>query len=443
MQHDVARKLAESARLSDALQHRLWVSSDPWVRRTLAGRPDLADDLQRQAVADDELIQYWARRQRGNRELLDTAVANASSEMSLMALCSQEALRPSHVVTLAAKATAAVGWVLLEHHDVPVRQARYLVKSYVASLAVTESAGRVFSDRVRNAPELLAAATEAVTWKQVGVLRVAVGEIRSFPELLGPIVDAMMRLAGDAHHYHPDAVPLRTVVRSVEDLLRSPHITSAQLAMLASLEILGEFSSELEARIRADVAGGLARLDCVDDRGCDIRTAKRHARILNRISRHENLYLPDAVILEALRHRAYLSTTVYTTIVTDARGMQARSVAAELARTGRISDLTELARQAGTLLLDDLDEAGEVLRLLAVEGHRDLTTRRVPAAHRGIVVQAFRPIRALLSEPEMLADVLSNLESLDPVVAEIALGLLGEWEGDLPSLVAAARHLAD
>lgn len=443
MHRDVARQLAESARLSDALQRRLWMSQDAWVKRALAARGDLAGDLQREAVAADDLIQYWARKQRENSYLLDTAVTTAHSEASLMALSSQESLTPAHVTALSLKATAAVGWVLLEHHPVPTPQARALVKSYVAGLSVTESAGRVFSDRIRDTPELLGAAADAVTWKQVGVLRVVVGEVRHFPELLGPVVDAMTRLSADARRYHPEAVPLRAVVRSVEDVLRSPHITTTQLAMLASLEMLSEFRSELEARVRSDIAGGFAELRCSETGECDVRTAKRHARILSRSSRHDNLALPDAVILEALMHRPYLRPAVYSEIISSARGPQARSVAAELARTGHITELTAFARTVGTLFLDELPEAGAVFRQLAIEGHTDLTDRRVPPEHRETVVHAFVPLRLLLAQPEMLADVLASLESLEPVVAEIALGLLGDWESDLPSLVAAAHHLAD
>jgi hypothetical protein len=58
------------------------------------------------------------------------------------------------------------------------------------------------------------------------------------------------------------------------------------------------------------------------------------------------------------------------------------------------------------------------------------------------VVAVFRPLRDLLREPGLTSLVVERIEELDVVTRDVALGLLGEWEGSLPELIDAARSLA-
>jgi hypothetical protein len=58
------------------------------------------------------------------------------------------------------------------------------------------------------------------------------------------------------------------------------------------------------------------------------------------------------------------------------------------------------------------------------------------------VVGSYRPLYNLLRESGLTTVVLEAIENLDPVSRDVALGLIGEWEGDLNELLATAASLA-
>ena len=439
--HETARRLAEAERLSPSLQRRLWRVPNLWVRRTLAARADLVDELQALAITDDELIGAWASRERDGA-LLSAAIDNAVSEASLMALIAQSDLDESQVAALARKATTMSGWHLLDHHTVPLDLAVPLVHRYIKATEQADTPGRSLTERLCREPALLAAVADVVTWKQAGFLRTIAGEVTRHPELIDPLIAALTRLDRDIRTRPREAHAVRSVSRSVEEMLRSTAISVSQLTALSNLPVLADLRSQIDARIRVDVAGSIAGLTCTPSSECARRTAKHHARILTRLGRHFTHPLPAAVAVEAALHRAHLADTVFTDIVQPLAGSVARTAAVELATAGRVQELAGMVRVLGTTILSDVPDATAVYTQLAREGDRVLTDRSVPAQFRTVVIAAYRPLQQLLGHPQILSEVLARIEALPPAVADTALGLLDGWEGDLNSLLTAACELS-
>jgi hypothetical protein len=435
-------RLAEVDSLSADLQRRLWFSEDRLVRRALVKRDDLIDELGALAVMDHGLVSSWASVPRPGGALLSTAVSNAHDDHTIMELLRQRSLEPAHAQLLASRCGPVAGWNLVGRiadlltEDV----AAQLVRNYVASMEPrTDGPGRIFDEHLGERDALWAAAAEATTLGTLPVLRAVATRSVNRPGLQGTVVAALERLDGDGPV--TDERTLRLLDGVSDSLLRCPWLPTDLVNRLCALRNLSTHSS-VQLRRHLDLAGKLGLLDCdpSDTSRCD---DEAHLSVLSALAAlpHTGL-LPPKVTLSALLHRDGLQRHELMRLLDTGRGAQSRPIAAQLEAAGRLEDLVMLVEQIGIPCVDELIDRTPVIVELARRGSRTVNDRNVTDVEAPEVVAVFRPLRDLLREPGLTSLVVERIEELDVVTRDVALGLLGEWEGSLPELIDAARSLA-
>ena len=454
----MARKFAAASSLSEALQHRLWASSDEYVRRALAKRADLAASLQPLAVTDPSLIAYWASTQRPASPLLAVAISNASDEHALMTLSSQDALSETDLRAIAARATYMVAWALLDHHQLPDDLRADLVVKYVAAADLQEAGfGRQFTERIGEDPYVWARAVAASNWNQAGLISAAVSAHGAHPAVQIEIVAALERLdealrdsslrpkkssSGTGVAFpHPIT---QTVSRAGTGLLRFASLSREVLDRLARIPSLTGIRSELESRSQLSLAEKLDSLSCtLAVHTADRAIARDHAaKITDIINARPALNWPSIVVVqEALAHHDLLDEATLDSALSLSRGPESRLIATQLYDMNMKDELLLFASTLGTLVLDQIEDPTEVLLALARQGHRDIAMGRYAPADATLIARAYQPASDLLHESALLSIALEQIERLPARQADTALALLGEWSGDLDSLILAAAQI--
>jgi hypothetical protein len=445
MDRQTAEHLAKAATLSADVQRMLWDTRDPWVRRSLAARQDLLEELAVRIVSDDDLITRWGGIPRAVDALLETAVRNALSEHSQMNLITTQQLTREMCEQIAVKCSPNVGWELVAHHELEPATASRLVQRFVSSMSpMSDGPGRVFEEHLKQDAHLWAAAASATGWGTLPVLRTAASQQHGNEYLTNAVIGALESLDHQGTTGTDERTD-RTLASVVKELLRDPHLSADALDRLSKVAALAPQRPDLIARRSIDIASLMAKLDCgrAGNGDHDEERIEAHVAALRSLSPHlADISVPGELIAyEALRHRAQLGPVVTQQLISTCRGRSSRSVAARVEQESRIDDLVALTELMGTLVLEDVLDPLPVLIALATVGSREITDRSVPEQLRPAVALVFRPLRELLSQPVMLSVVLESLGELDERQAETALHLIGEWEGDLRSLCDAARNL--
>jgi hypothetical protein len=444
MDYILARQVAHAENLSVGMQKKVWATQDKWARRTLAGRDDLIDDLQKKAVNNDELIASWAKSNKRSSGLIEIAIKNAVSEHSIVALTSMPQLNLEQVKKLAKKCTPVIGWMLLEKQDVDEEIAASLVASYVANLNQQDMPGKVFTDKLRDKPKLLSAAASAIGWDQIGVLLIIVDEAHRYPELIDEVIETFKRLesvnGGDER-------ASKTIHRCSERLLRSSELTKNQLTELAKLKEFSGIKLDLIERIEADLAQAKIELTCApnksktNSKNDDVNL--RHLDIITRFAKHNEVATPYQVVIESVIHHDFLQAGVFQSIIKTTGGTTSRKIVEEFAKAGKIEEILKITDVMGTVVIDDLDNEMKkmVLSAIAKDPKRSLTDREIPTSLLKEITAEYRPLCEIIMQPKLLTEAIKEIEQLDGESAEVALGLLPEWLGDLESLLKASQTL--
>ena len=436
-------RIAEADELSPSLQRRLWSSGDPLVRRALARRDDLLDDIAVEVVSDPTLVSSWASVGRPAGQLLATAIATAADEHSLMGLIRQVSLDADQAKELAGRCTPILGWYMIENqsHLLSDEVASALVCAYVSAMEPrSDGPGRVFEDTLGDNDALWAAAAAASTLDTLPVLRAVATRSCTRPGLQYAVVDALERLDEDIDRL--DERKGRTIDAIAEQLLNNPQLTQPLVERIAALRCIGS-DVDVTLRRQLDLVGLLDSLVCDPERvgPCD---DAGHVEILQRLSGLPfEVRLPgDLVTLSALMHREQLTAQQLRTLLEACRGPVSRRVVGRLSECGRTAEIVALVEHLGTPCLDAVEDPLPVLLMLARNGSKLITDRNVGDVHRCDVVGSYRPLYNLLRESGMTSVVLEAIENLEPVSRDVALGLIGEWEGDLNELLTTATSLA-
>jgi hypothetical protein len=263
-------------------------------------------------------------------------------------------------------------------------------------------------------------------------------------DLTESIIEAIIRLDHTAQK-NIDERKYRNVSSIIKELLRNSRLTVKQLDRLSIIDLLASQKNEILQRSSVDLFSNISELELSSLNGeiCGEDSMNSHAEALISLVPYLNdVSLPNEIIAyEALIHRKFLDVEITEKLVHCCRGKGSRMVAKRLEKENRIDALVTLTDIMGTLALDETAEPLAVLTALASKGSREITDRSIQPEHRQVVAYSYRPLREIVCQPEMLSVVLEVIERLDPVRAETALQLLGEWEGDLYSLVDAVAVL--
>jgi hypothetical protein len=436
-------RIAEADELSPSLQMRLWSSADPLVRRALARRGDLLDDLAVEVVRDPTLVSSWASVSRPAGQLLATAITTAADEHSLMGLIRQVSLDADQAKDLAGRCGPIVGWYMIENqsHLLTDEVASALVHAYVSAMEPrSDGPGRVFEDTLGDNDALWAAAASAVTLDTLPILRAVATRSCTRPGLQYAVVESLERLDDDTGSL--DERKQRSIDAIAEQLLHNPQLTQPLVERIAALRCLGP-DVDVTLRRQLDLVGLLDSLGCDPQRvgPCDDAD---HVDALQRLSGlPTEVRLPgDLVTLSALMHREQLTAQQLRTLLEACRGPVSRQVAARLSESGRIAEVVALVEHLGTPCLDTIEDPLPVLLTLARNGSKLITDRNVGGEYRFDVVGSYRPLYNLLRESGLTSVALEAIENLEPVSRDVALGLIGEWEGDLNELLTTATSLA-
>lgn len=460
MDLDIARKLADCPKLPHDLQLQLWATGDRWVRSSLVKRADLETTIESQCVLDDSLIPAWASVAGRSPVVLDIAVASAHTEHALMSISSQELLTSEGLRRLADKATPMVGWALLTRGDLTDEQRAELAVRYVVfSDLGRNSFGKDIMERLGTVPAVWVQLLDAISWRQIGVLHAASGSLSENESVREAFIAAVERLDATAEGvvagYDPSAPdegytandsPLRTLLSSVRQLLRSPNVPIDQLERLACVQVLSAVRSDLEKRATLRIAEVVAMLQREPDgvtESCDPAEGFIHVALLRSLlANATDVTVPATVLLnEALHHRDLLTTDEIRRACDLVRGPESRRVAVRLEELGRFDDLVEFAKRGSLLVLDQVRDQERVLVRLASEGCRDVLRARLDDHRTRLVIGAYRPLREVLAESRLVEFLLEDLYGLDPCSRETALGLLGGWEGSISELMLASVSL--
>jgi hypothetical protein len=436
-------RIAEADDLSSSLQKRLWSSGDPLVRRALARRSDLLEELAVEVVNDPTLVSSWASVGRPAGQLLATAIRTAADEHSLMGLIRQVSLDAVQAKDLAGRCSPIVGWYMIEKqsHLLTDEVASALVHAYVSAMEPRgDGPGRVFEDTLGDNDALWAAAASAVTLDTLPVLRAVATRSTTRPGLQYAVVESLERLDDDTDSL--DERKQRTIDAVAEQLLHNPQLPQPLVERIAALRCIGS-DVDVTVRRQLDLVGLLNSLGCDPQKVGPCEDAG-HVDALHRLSGlPSEVRLPgDLVTLSALMHREKLTSQQLRTLLEACRGPVSRQVASRLTDCGRTAELVTLVEHLGMPCLDNIEDPLPVLLTLARSGSALITDRNVSVEHRCSVVGSYRPLYNLLRESGLTTVVLEAIENLDPVSRDVALGLIGEWEGDLNELLATAASLA-
>ena len=459
MELDLARKLAESPRLTNELQRRLWATGDRWVRGALVKRVDLDPTVETECVGDDTLIPAWASVPGRPSGLLERATESACSEHSLMALSSQVNLSSAALESLADKGTAMVGWSLLARSDISDALRADLSVRYVMFADLDRNSfGKDLMERIGENPEVWVRILDVVSWRQVGVLHAASGSLCDDESVREAFIATVERLqlssAGVSTGYDASSPgdgytalnsPVRTMLSAVRQLLRCSELSADHIGRLSQLPVLSTLRSELEKRAQLRIAETVASLRSQDDvtAVCNPMDADLHVSHLRSLMANALVVSVPATLMvsEALHHRDLLTDVELQQACSLIRGPESRQLAATLERVGRYPDLVEFARRGGVLVLDQVQHRDMVLVSLAGSGCTELLRHRLDDATSRMVVRAYRPLRDVVSAPHLVGYVLDALSVLGERNGETALGLLSGWEGSLDELECAADAL--
>lgn len=445
--------LAAATRLSEDRQRHLWIRGGDDVRKVLARRPDLAPDLAASAVADTAFIGAWSSIPRTDSGLLEIAVRTASSETTLMGLTRQAFLTEASIELLAAKATPVVGWYLLQNHAVPTPLGWNLVFGYVSALKpMTDGPGRAFEEVLDRDPELWLAAVAASDITRFPIIRAAASRANTNVSLQEAIVDSLEQI--ERFNHTLDGRAERHFRSTVDELMRSPYLHTKEITRLLQLRNCTNRVEALQVRLDEDISSAISSLTCnANPDYMDVHCSEHghqaplyganHVKGLETLARRlTDLRLPQELLAsEALEHRAALSEDALNAILQSCRGVSSRNLAVTLHETGRFDDLLELTRRLGLLVLDEVSERKTILVQLAREGSSEINDRNIPSADALEIIRVFHPLRDVLHHPGLCAHVIEFIEQLPANQAETAFTLIGEWEGDLDSLLAATVAL--
>lgn len=439
------RAVPSAARLSVRLQLWFWRRT-PDSRPAIAARPDCAEALHEDILADPTLLRAWLSRQRADIAMLERA-SQVDDAAVTAALCHQVAAPSALVRRLAANAGGAGAWALLEREGLDDATRGLLASRlnrpplpfpFPDAGSIAERVGGhpgswvVALDRSDD-PVLLSAAVKA--FPDDHAVQHAVVNRLVASESHGSALNAPIRSHNPTHPYDTTD---RTHRRIIERLLQSPTLRISDILRIMELRVGESLRATLDDRVLWVRNFEQWQQGCRVSHGIGVECARRLSGLLGDLT-HARLFA-DLLAEPVCNHLASVGEAVAVDVLGSAGEETLVRLAREALLRGDSGALRVIGQQTTLGLVDTIVEEFPLPPLLAAVPVGALPPGFVARQARRIVY-ASSALGPLLGVPVLATAVLEEVGKLPDDHRETVFALLGEWGGDLPGLIAAARSL--
>jgi len=423
-------KLAGGEDLPASIAWDVWRSKDASARRKLAAARNLPRDIEEEIASgtDPVLLEAWLT-QRRERRLLNTVDEHLGADLR-SALARQTHLDVTIRRRLAAFGEERVLLALLARADLEVDEHDDYLAGYVCSRELRrESYGANLLQMIGD---------HETTWLKL------LGRIG--PGQAALLADAASMTGRENIHKQSyqtllriaEKAPETELLRAASNLMRGPWLTPGEYLDLAEHPRLNCITRELRQRAATDTPTIIGELRRCSEGHLTACADSTHGDMLETLlPLIEQLDLPWAVVARsATRHDT--GTARWNGFYRRLTGEEAGSLTRELTRLGQYDTAAELidavGRRTATL-------TPSVRAALAKRGSRHSLDGELGVEDIELLVKHYRPLGGLLDDPVLAGRVAQEVDKLGPEERETFYKLAGDWDGDLGTLLNAARYL--